>query len=146
MSHSPRPAQDITRLILPVALIGLLSACGRAAPADKPDDDKVRQEVRRLIVQLDDDAPEKRDAASKRLEEIGEPALPLLREAAENGAGAETRVRARSLVKSIEKSLFGEVARWDGHATNVGLPWVTRLALAPDGSRVITAGADGLRV
>jgi WD40 repeat protein len=118
--------------------------CTRAA--DKPDDDKVRQEVRKLIGQLDDDSLDKRDAAGKRLEEIGEPALPQLREAAENGVGVETRVRARALIKTIEKSTFGEAARWDGHTTEVNLPWTTRLVVTPDGKQVITAGADGLRV
>jgi WD40 repeat protein len=149
MSLPLSPARGIARttgLAFLGVLTGLGLVCGRAAPADKPDDDKVRQEVRKLIGQLDDDSPEKRDAASKRLEEIGEPALPLLRDAAENGTGAETRVRARALIKAIEKSAFGEVARWDGHETNVGLPWVTRIAQTPDGSQVITSGADGLRV
>jgi WD40 repeat protein len=129
-------------LALLVVALGLLALSSRATPADKPDDAKVRK----LIAQLDDDSADKRDEATKRLEEIGEPALPLLREAAENATGVETRVRARSLIRTIEKSFFGEAARWEGHKTDVGLPWVTRVTMTPDGTWVISAGADGLRV
>jgi WD40 repeat protein len=145
MRHSTSLVRSIV-CALGLFLLGVFVVCGRAAPADRPDDEKVRAEVRKLIGQLDDDSPDKRDEATKRLEEIGEPALPLLRDAAENGAGVETRVRARSLIKAIERGVFGEVARWDGHQADVNLPWVTRVALTPDGSQVLTAGADGIRV
>jgi WD40 repeat protein len=131
-------------MVFGLALVGAAWLTARAA--DKPDEEKVRQEVRKLIGQLDDDSPEKRDEATKRLEEIGEPALPQLREAADKGAGAETRVRARSVIEAIAKTIFGEAARWDGHKTDVELPWVTRVVATSDGKEVITAGADGLRV
>jgi WD40 repeat protein len=127
-----------------LVLVGAAWLTARAA--DKPDDEKLRKEVRQLIVQLDDDSPEKRDAATKRLEEIGESALPQLRDAAENGAGAETRVRARSIITTIGKTIFGEAARWEGHKLDADFAWVTRVAATPDGKEVITAGADGLRV
>ena len=137
----------LTAHAIGLALLLLLSCSTPAILGDAPDDEKVRQEVRKLIQQLDDDSSEKRDEATRRLEEIGEPALPLLREAAEKASGAEVRVRARSVIRTIEKSQFGEVARWEGHkTTEVTYAWVTRSALTPDGTQVLTAGADGIRV
>jgi WD40 repeat protein len=142
---SPRRLGRLGFRALRLTLVAALAVCGLGARAARADDAKVRQEVRKLIGQLDDDSPRARDAATQRLKEIGEPALPLLREAAEKGAGVETRIRARAVIRTIEQAFFGEAARWEGHPTHVGLPWVTRLAVTPDGSRVVTAGADGLR-
>ena len=50
-------------------------------------------EVEDMVKQLGDDSYEKREAAEKRLEEIGEPALPALRAAAES-EDAEVRAKA----------------------------------------------------
>jgi len=104
--------------------------------------------IARLIRQLGADEFAEREAASKRLEEIGKPALAALQEAAKKDADLEVRARAARLVKIIHRSLFHEVRRFEGHnGTNPiwGL-WITRLALSPDGRRLVSCGGDGLRL
>ncbi|MCI0356937.1 MAG: WD40 repeat domain-containing protein [Planctomycetaceae bacterium] len=105
-------------------------------------------ELARWIRQLGAEELKEREAAAKRLEQIGTPALPALREAAKADADAEVRLRAGRLVKIIERSLFTEARRWQGHQGTDpiwGL-WVTRLAVSPDGRHFVSAGGDGLKL
>ena len=58
--------------------------------------------IRALIAQLSDDAFVKREAAQKRLAEIGGLALELLKKAAKESPDAETRERATQLIELIQ--------------------------------------------
>jgi hypothetical protein len=60
------------------------------------------EEIARLVRELGDDAFDVREAATKRLTEIGRPALAALREAAKSGE-AEVSSRAARIVAAIEK-------------------------------------------
>ena len=59
-------------------------------------------EIAKLVLQLGDADFATREAASRRLGEIGKPALDALKEAAD-GADAEIRTRATALIRRIEK-------------------------------------------
>jgi hypothetical protein len=65
-----------------------------------------KDEIKKLIAQLEAQDPKARTAAAKRLTEIGEPALAALREAARDGS-AEVRRQARKTVREIEKRVKG---------------------------------------
>src|SRR5213592_2737473 len=62
------------------------------------------QEIARLVKQLGSDKFKEREAATKRLKEIGEPALEALLKAATSD-DAEVRCRAEQIVDRIERSL-----------------------------------------
>jgi len=68
--------------------------------AVEPDD----KNIERLVKQLGSDRFRRREEATKRLTEIGEPALEALRRAAED-ADPEVRSRARDIVQSIHRRL-----------------------------------------
>src|SRR5437762_2872147 len=65
-------------------------------------------EVNRVIKQLGDDDFDKREAATKRLEEIGEPALDALHKAT-TSEDAEVRRRAEDIVAVVEDRLYPEL-------------------------------------
>jgi WD40 repeat protein len=100
--------------------------------------------IRGLIVQLGDDAFDKRESADKRLGEIGEPALDFLKKAVKDSADPEVRERASSLVLAITRTFFVQVRRFDAPIAN-GKPWITRVAVTPDGKHVVAAGYGSLR-
>jgi hypothetical protein len=78
-----------------VAMLVLIAAC--------PARQDVGEEVRRWINRLGDSSMDVREEAAKKLGEIGEAALPLLRaEVAHKFADAGLRVRAADLIESIE--------------------------------------------
>lgn len=94
-------------------------------------------EIARLIQQLGSPAFVEREAASKRLDAIGEPALEHLQKVATHNTDAETRRRAQALVGAIENRLYGEVRRFQGHTARV-----QSIALSPDGCRALSGSAD----
>src|SRR5207249_717226 len=65
------------------------------------------KEIERLVKQLGSDKFKVRDAATKRLKDIGEPALATLRKAATESGDAEIRCRAAALVQIIHVRLEG---------------------------------------
>jgi uncharacterized protein (TIGR03067 family) len=69
------------------------------------------EQIARLIKQLGDDDFAKREAASRQLDAIGEPALPALRRAAASSDDPEVRRRSESIAKNITARLFAPVAR-----------------------------------
>jgi hypothetical protein len=69
--------------------------------AAAPDD----AEIARLVKQLGHDDCDKREAASKRLESIGEPALAALRQAATESGDAEVRGRSAALLRVFQDRL-----------------------------------------
>jgi WD40 repeat protein len=88
-------------------------------------------EVERLIKQLGSDEFDERETATKRLQEIGDPALGALYKAA-NSADAEVRLRAEYILDKLYPEL-----RLTGHT---GAVW--SVCVSPDGKRVLTSGAD----
>jgi WD40 repeat protein len=106
-----------------------------ALPASQDD-----AEIDKLIGQLGDDDPAKRRDAVKRLEEVGEPAIVPLRKTAKAHADPDVRLRAGVIAAAIEKKLYAEVRRFEGHKG-----WVFRVALTPDGKKAVSTG-DAIRV
>src|SRR4051812_16514519 len=98
------------------------------AVAADPDD----KEIERLVNQLGSDKFKEREAASKRLTEIGEPALGPLHKA-ESHSDAEVRCRARDIVVAIEDKLGPELLL-TGHTDSV---WC--VCVSADGKRVLTS-------
>src|SRR5262249_22142197 len=85
-------------LLLSLGLLGLVAVPSPAA--DKADAKKIAK----LIEKLGSGDYEDRDAATKELEKIGEPALDALRKAADS-KDAEVRKRAGALVSKLDKKL-----------------------------------------
>jgi WD40 repeat protein len=112
----------------------LLLAGASAPPADPP-------EVAALIVKLASDDIDARQDAARRLEALGEAALPALTRAARRPSkDPDLRLRAAVIAAAIRHKLYGEVRRFTGHAG-----WVFRAAVSPDGKHVVSLG-DALRV
>lgn len=103
----------------------------------EPSKTEPSSEVSRLIQQLGSDRFTEREAASKALEAIGEPALDALRHSLETTNDAEVRKRAKQVVETVETRLYGEVRRFTGHKWDV---WC--VAFSPDGKRVLSGGED----
>src|SRR5438552_1961107 len=82
-------------LILPV--VALLPTWV-SVPAARPD----AAQIERRVQQLGSPKFAEREAATKALEGIGEPALDALRKAAAKGEDPEVRSRAKQLIKIIE--------------------------------------------
>jgi WD40 repeat protein len=118
-------------LLRPSCVVVLLALACAAGLADAPPDAK---EIARLIEQLGDDDADVRKAAEDMLKEIGEPALPQLRQAAKGHVDADVRLRARAL----EKSLLGELRQFRGHTGHI-----RSLAVSKDGKRALTGSMDG---
>src|SRR5262245_3624801 len=83
----------------------ILLACALGSSAVAPD----AKETERLIEQLGSDNPSNRRDASKKLEELGEAVLPLLRRAIQSHADPDVRLRAGLVVRAIEAELWGEI-------------------------------------
>jgi HEAT repeat protein len=80
-------------------------------------DDK---EIARLVKQLGDDDFDKREEATARLKEIGEPALDAL-DKAKSSRDAEVRRRAEEIVPIIEDKLYVEQLCLKGHTDKLRL-------------------------
>lgn len=110
----------------------LLGVTGVCRAEDKPDIDK-------LIDQLGHDELAKRREASKRLEEIGMPALEKLQGAERKHRDPDVKLRAGLLVRAIENKGWGEASNIVG--TTRGY-WFNRIAFTSDGKQaVVTGGA-----
>jgi WD40 repeat protein len=101
--------------------------------AADPDD----AEIARLVKQLGDDDFDKREAATARLIEIGDPALEALRKAV-TSKDAEVHRRAEDVVTVLETKLYGEQLCLTGHTARV-----MGVAFSPDGRRLLSASNDG---
>jgi WD40 repeat protein len=120
----------LLRLLLALGLVlavALLAARGADPSADV--------EIARCIRQLGSEKFEERDTATRRLDAIGERALPLLRQASEHD-DVEVRRRSRDLVRIIEHRLFGERGVLTGHETEIVV-----VALSSNG-RIGLSGAN----
>jgi WD40 repeat protein len=112
-----------------IAALCLLSPAAHAAPD--------AGEVDKLIEQLGNDDPGKRQEATKRLEEIGEPALEALRKAAGGHDDPDVRLRAAVVARTIQKQLSGQLRVFEGHSD-----LVRAVALSPDGRTVLSGSHD----
>jgi hypothetical protein len=119
--------------LLLTALLFIFALPASSAPPAKAQP----AEVERLIKQLGSDSFTERQAATKALDAIGEPALETLRKAATENGDAEVRRRAKQIVESVEARLYRELRCFKGH----GAP-VYRLAFSPDGKRALSASDD----
>jgi WD40 repeat protein len=104
----------------------------RAGPAE----DRAER-IATLLRQLGAKRYAEREAASKALEAIGEPAWYPLRKLAITTTDLETRRRADKLVEVIGRRLFVEVRRFGGAQ---GGYWVNRVAFTADGRRAVATG------
>lgn len=110
----------------------VLPLLARVVVAAEPDP----QEIARLVLELGDKEFNRREAASKRLVEIGEAAGAALRQA-EMSPDAEIRRRATEALDAIEQQLYGEKVRCIGHKEVV-----LNVCVFPDGKRLLTGSGD----
>ena len=94
-------------------------------------------EIDRLIQQLGSSQFSEREAASQRLDTVGETALGQLRRAVTNSPDAEVRHRAGRLIRAIEQRLYGDARIFTGHTRPI-----VSVAFAPDGKRILTGAED----
>ncbi|HEY7313951.1 MAG TPA: WD40 repeat domain-containing protein [Gemmataceae bacterium] len=119
------------RSILGAGLLAVLLGGGVACAAEEDAD------IRKLIEQLGDDDLARRREASKRLEEIGTPALELLRKAEDGHRDPDVKLRAGLLVRAIENKGWDEVRVIVGPTRGY---WFNRIAFTPDGEQAVIAG------
>jgi WD40 repeat protein len=115
--------------VLPLLLLALA--------ADKQDN---KPDIPALIKQLGSDTFAEREAASTALEKAGPKALDELRKAMKSG-DFEVRRRAERIVDIIEKALFREVRKFEGHSGSVN-----GVAFSPDGKFAASADHRALRI
>ena len=97
--------------------------------------------IAKLIDQLGNDDAGQRQAAVKKLEEIGAPALEPVQKAAKEHPDADVRLRAALVAKTLQRTVLGgELRTIKGHNG-----WVFRIILTPDGKQAISCG-DAIRV
>src|SRR5262249_22622674 len=117
------------------ALLSLAAVAALAlAAAGKGDTDGPT--IERLVRQLGSDEFAEREAASKRLAAVGEPALGALRKAL-GSDDAEVRRRSEALVRSLYRRFAGEERRLEKHTDQI-----LCVTFSPDGRRAASAGID----
>ncbi|HWY86352.1 MAG TPA: DUF1583 domain-containing protein [Gemmataceae bacterium] len=87
--------------ILWAASLAFAGAGQKDAPPKSKKDAIDEKAVRALIAELGDDSFDKREAAQKRLADIGEPARPLVQKAAKESADLEVRERAGKVLLEL---------------------------------------------
>jgi WD40 repeat protein len=92
-------------------------------------------EVAGLVKQLGEEDAARREAAIRRLEAIGEPALAVLRQVVRTHPDPDVRLRAALVARAIEGGLWGEVRRFGSG----GGYWLNRIHFTRDG-RALAAG------
>jgi len=116
-----------------MGLVLLLGWCLIGATLCAADD----KEIDKLIEQLGDEQLTLRKAACKRLEAIGDPALPQLRKAEHDHSDPDVRLRAGVLVRAIENKGWSEDRVIVGPTRGY---WINRVAFTPDGKYAVAAG------
>jgi WD40 repeat protein len=107
-------------------------------------DDK---DIERLVQKLGSDVFKEREAATKGLLAIGEPALEALHKA-QTSSDPEVRCRAADIAKVIENKLYGPELRLIGdtgkqlHVFTGHTERIVGAALSPDGKRVLSGSCD----
>jgi WD40 repeat protein len=100
------------------------------AVADDPGD----KEIERLVKQLGSDDFEERQAATKRLTEIGEPALDALVRALKSN-DLEARRRAEAIIALVDTRLYGPELSLIADDL-----WVWSVSISVDGKHLLTSG------
>jgi WD40 repeat protein len=126
-------------ILTSILALALAVRPARIAAADKPDE----AEIRRLIDDLGDDDIPRRYQAAKRLAEIGRVAIAPLRKAAKDHPSEDVRLRAAVVARDAERAAFAVVREFAIQGEAAGRS-VTRLALTPDGRRMLTANGNGV--
>jgi uncharacterized protein (TIGR03067 family) len=117
------------------AVIAILLAAQGGTPRAAPGTEAEAEAIARLIKQLGDDAFARREAATGRLKEIGEPALEALRQAAASDSDPEIRARAERIVQAIAAVVTNRELK------NLQGTWI--LVSRAEGGQVIRANGDG---
>jgi uncharacterized protein (TIGR03067 family) len=94
------------------AAIGLACAAVLGTSLGDPKDDAQRDRIAALVRQLGDKEFAKREAATKELDAIGEPARDALKKAV-GGSDAEVRQRAQKVLDSLDAKVRATAARKD---------------------------------
>jgi uncharacterized protein (TIGR03067 family) len=94
--------------------VSLLSAFAGKLPAGTSDKHVETERIAGLIKQLGEDSFARREAASRELTAIGEPAVAPLRKVAATSNDAEIRRRAEQAVRDIAIAAKTELAKWSG--------------------------------
>src|SRR5947209_4425555 len=128
--YVPRQARALCPLLLAVGMTQALPALAAGTGTPTP------AEVRRLVTQLGSDEFAEREAASRRLEAIGAPALPALHQAAAS-QDPEVRRRAGQVIPAIRVRLFGALRQvrsvaWMDTVQNIPAH-IYHTTFAPDG-------------
>ena len=122
--------------LLGLFTVGLFLAPAAGFPqgnaGTKADPDRIAA----LILQLGSRKYATREAATRELRAIGEPAWYPLRKAAAASPDEEARRRAKQLAQEIAQRLFVEVRRFGDQ----GGYWLNRVAFTPDGRRAVATG------
>jgi WD40 repeat protein len=116
--------------------VGLLLAPSAGLPQGGADKKADADRIAALILQLSSRKYATREAATRELRALGEPAWYPLRKAAAASPDEEARRRARQLAQEIGQRLFVEVRRFGGQ----GGYWLNRVAFTPDGRRAVATG------
>jgi WD40 repeat protein len=95
-------------------------------------------EVARTIRQLGDDDYDRREAASRRLEDLGLDAWPALRRAKNSEGDAEMRTRCARLLDDGARRLFAPLRTLSGHEDQVNA-----LSISTDSKRLLSGSNDG---
>jgi len=102
------------------AIVGVILGLWSGALQGDPSKESEPERIARLIKQLGEDAFAKREAASKELEAIGEPAVAALRKAAGSSDDVEIRRRAESVIAGLRlRAEAEELKKWQGEWTLV---------------------------
>jgi WD40 repeat protein len=118
-----------------VVVVVILTAAAGSLSAD-PGKENETERIARLIKELGDDAFAKREAASRELDAIGEPALPALQQALASD-DPEVRRRAEVIVAAIGSKLYVELLCLSGHTSPV---W--SVSVSADGKLLLTSSED----
>jgi WD40 repeat protein len=116
--------------------VGLLLAPAAGFPQGSAGGKADADRIAALIAQLGSRKYSTREAATRELRAIGEPAWYPLHKATVASPDEEARRRARLLAREIGKRLFVEVRHFGGQ----GGYWLNRVAFTPDGRRAVATG------
>jgi WD40 repeat protein len=122
----------LASITLVAAFIGL--PLSQAAWPDHAEVQPDNREIERLVKKLGSDNLKEREEATKRLTEIGEPALDALAKAT---SSLEVPRRAEAIVVVIENKLYVEQLRLIGHTD-----YLDTVSVSGDGKRLLTGSND----
>jgi WD40 repeat protein len=114
-------------------VVGLILTVQGGILKAESETEKVKEKIARLIKQLGDDSFRRREAASKQLKDIGEPAREALEEAVTNSGDIEIRQRARRLLQALPPKFLLRTICAKGLAIHA-------LAISPNGKHLAASG------